>query len=151
MGLEFSTAVAAVNAEDGPDGDDVDEGLTFEHDGQTVRFYKPTTGQIAMAMSMTQDRAKDNIKVAGTIDFFLSLFDKSSQSYFQARLFDREDRFGIKGPGGINDILDSLIAEWSGRPTQRSTDSTSLQTETGPSSTPTPALSTSSDFGPSGS
>lgn len=138
MGLEFETAARAAT-------ENTDEGTILLLDGEELRYYKPSGGQIAMAMAMTEARKSSQSKVAGLIDFFMSIFDTDSQKYLQARLFDREDTFDVDTQGGINDILDALYVEWGARPTRRSSGSTELPASTGPSSTPTTPESTSSN------
>lgn len=135
MGLEFETAARDAAT------DELDEG-TFVHDGYTVTYYRPSQGQIALVMAYTDEKQNDQRKVMGLVDFFYSILDEQSQKHFQARLWDRTDPFDVSGPGGINAIVAALLKEWSGRPTQRSSDSTQSPATTGPESKPDiPALS----------
>lgn len=133
---EFVTAVQ--EAYEG----EVDEGQVLKLDGRELTYYKPAEGQYMVFMASTTRRSSQQEQIAAVVNFFVELFDKESQAHLVERLLDREDPFGIEQ---INDILDALAEEWSGRPTQPSTASTRSQRTGGRKSTrPTPKL-TSSD------
>lgn len=124
---EFVTAAKAVG----------DEGDTFGHDteikidGRTVRFLPATEGQMALLLSTDMLPTTDRISIGVNL-FFNLLRDDTDSDYFRARMFDRKDPFGA---GEIAEIVQSLIEEWSGDPTQESSDSTPSPPSTGESST----------------
>ena len=129
---EFITAV-----EDAFD-EEPDEGTSIMLDGREMQFFKPTDGQIAMFMSSNGRHSSTGNRVAGIIDFFMGLFDDDDQTYLSDRLLDRTDPFGVKK---IEEILESMLEEWSGRPTKSSSGSTRSRTSGGRKSTQrTPAL-----------
>ena len=139
---EFTTAAKAV----------IDEGDTFGHeittkvDGYEVTFMPCTEGQ--MAMLLGTDGVPIHEKIATAINFFFGVLkDARDVDHFKQRLWDRSDPFG---PGDVSEIVQELIEEWSGNPTQSSSDSTGSQPSTGASSTgSTPdGASTRSAFGP---
>lgn len=126
MGLEFETDASDTTRA---------EPETMTVDGRVCTYYFPGDGQFALFMANTERRKTDQVKVAALIDFFFSIFDEADQKHFQARLWDRNDPFDIESEGGINDIVDGLVKEWSARPTQRPAGSTTSPPKTGRSST----------------
>lgn len=132
---EFVTAV-----EDAFDPEP-DDGRTMKLDGETLRYYKPTDGQIAVYMASTGRHATDQDRTAAIINFFIELFDKRSQAHLVERLLDREDPFGLPK---MEEMIEALTEEWSGRPTQPSSGSTRSRTSGGRKSTPRTRKSTSS-------
>lgn len=113
---------------------DVEDTLTFKHDGREVTFYKPSTGQAAIMLTMTS-REMD-AKNAGTfIQLFFELMEEETAKYFQSRLLDRKDSFDLDGPGGIVDIFENISEEWSGKDTKKPSDFQRSQRATGKAST----------------
>lgn len=95
--------------------------VTFNIDGREVRFLPATEAQIALMVSAMMSEVDG--QVATIINFFFSLLaDKSDEMYFRRRLFDRNDGFNSES---IASIAEALLEEWSGNPTQESSDSTS--------------------------
>lgn len=142
---EFSTAAAAVET----DGDTFGKDVTIKIDGREVRFLPATEGQLAMVLSTDAMPVMQKISVA--INFFFGLIrDGRDADYFKSRLFDRADPFGAES---ISEIVTALIEEWTGNPTQSSSDSTPSQDDIGAVSTPSAPLqvSTPSAFGLTGS
>jgi PhoPQ-activated pathogenicity-related protein len=111
---EFVTAVNEAY----PAEQEVDEGNTFILDGKELRYYAPAEGQYMVFMASTSRHASNNEQVAGVVNFFIGLFDDESQTYLTERLMDRKDPFGIDM---INQILDAMVEEWTGRPTKSPT------------------------------
>lgn len=101
----------------------------------------PTSGQWTVFMATNASFASQTERIAGALNFFVSLLSSEDHSYIVARLFDRNDHFG---PEHVSDILDALIEEWSGRPTEGPSDSASSPPTTGRSSTRRTTKSTSS-------
>lgn len=132
---EFVTAV-----EEAFEGEP-DTGNQMKVDGHVVRYYRPTDGQVAVYMASTGRHSSDSDRTAAIINFFIELFDKESQAYLVERLLDRDDPFGL---AQIEEMIEALTEEWSGRPTQRSSGSTQSRTRGGPKSTPRTRKSTSS-------
>lgn len=112
-----------------------DESVTFKHDEREVTFFRPTTAQIALIAAYSQATEFD--MAGGYLATFFGLCDDESRRYFYARLMDRNDPFDIDSPGGVNDIMEGLLEEWSGRPTKRPSDYRRPQSATGARSTAT--------------
>lgn len=106
---EFNTALRAVT------DDDEDAPMVFKIDGQELRAYKPTDGQLAMLMSTISRHTSDQTRVAGIIDFFVSVMDQPSHSYIVDRLLSRDDPLGLEE---VKDVMEWMVEEWTGRPTQ---------------------------------
>lgn len=132
--------VTAVNEAYEPD--DADKGEKLVLDGRELTYYKPVEGQYMVFMASTGRHASQNDTVAAVVNFFVELFDKDSQSYLVARLLDRDDPFGIEQ---INEMLDAMAEDWTGRPTKPSTASSRSQRNGGRKSTPSTRKLTSSD------
>jgi hypothetical protein len=127
---EFITAAA-----DSIGNVDEEEAVKFLHDGREVKFYKPSSGQAAIMMTM--GGREMNVAAAGTfIQLFLELMDEDTRRYFSSRLLDRNDPFSnLKGEGGLFDIWETLMEEWSARPTKQPSDFQPSRRATGRSST----------------
>jgi hypothetical protein len=137
---EFLTAAKHAEAEDNGDDGAVPFKIKNEDTGEEMvcRAYKPGDGQFAVLMATTSRHSSQQEQIAGIINFFASVLDDDSHHYVVSRLLDRRDPFGIEQVQGI---MEFLIEEWSGRPTQSSSGSTRLQSSGGQNSTqPTPAL-----------
>lgn len=136
---EFITAAQeAVDAEQ-----EVDDGLHFmilgfeRPDGTMVEdreviAYKPTGGQIALAMARMGKFSSTTDRMAGLIDFFVEVLDEGSHQYVVNRLMDRTDPFGLDH---VTDITYFLMEEWSGRPIRPSAASTPSRKNGGRKST----------------
>ena len=105
---EFTTAIEEVTEEQGPD-------LEFKLDDRVLHAYKPTEGQLAMLMASIGRHTSDSTKVAGIIDFFVSVMDEQSHAYIVDRLLSRADPLGIPQ---VQDIMEWMVEEWTGRPTK---------------------------------
>lgn len=114
--------------------------VTFKHDDREVTFYKPSTGQMALMMSMG-GREMD-LKTAGNfIALFLEMADEDSQRYFQTRLLSRpvpgEPVFDLASQGGIYDIFEKLGEHWGGKKSKSPSDYQPPRRATGKRSTVT--------------
>lgn len=124
---EFTTSARAA----GDEGDDFGEDVEINVDGRTVKIMPVNEG--ALAMLLASDAAPLHEKVSANINFFFSILrDGRDVDYFKSRLYDRRDAFGTEQ---VIDIVEGVIEEWSGDPTQSSSDSTGSQDSTGESST----------------
>jgi hypothetical protein len=132
---EFVTAVNEAFEEE------PDEGQVLKLDGQELRYYKPAEGQYMVFMASTGRHSSTQEQIAAVTNFFVELFDKESQDYLVNRLLDRDDPFGIEK---INEIMDAMAEDWTGRPTPPSSASTRSQRNGGRKSTPRTQKSTSS-------
>lgn len=135
--------------------------ITFMHDGQEVTFYEPDAGQLAIMSTLTSTNKTH--EVASTIiSFFFSVMDEDTSIYFRSRLLDRNDPFELDDEGGVMDIFEYLMEEWSGKASTQPQDYRPKQSTPGRSSTGTTrakastssrsrstASSTSSKRGPS--
>lgn len=118
--------------------------LTFLHDETEVTFNKPSTGQMALMLSM--GNRKMTMDQMGTfIALFIELGDGPTQRYLQSRLLDASDSFDIESEGGIMDMFEALVEDWSARPTKQPSDFQKSRRRTGPASTaPTRAKASTS-------
>jgi hypothetical protein len=105
---EFTTAVAEVT-------EDQEAPMVFKIDGQELRAYKPTEGQLAMLMAQLGRHTSETTKVAGIIDFFTSVMDEKSHQYVVTRLLSRDDPMELKQ---VEEVMEWMVEEWSGRPTK---------------------------------
>lgn len=134
---EFVTAVAEATTE----STEEQKGMAFAVDGVELRCFKPRDGQVAVLMASTGRHSSEEEKVAGLINFFVAVLDNQSHTYIVNRLLDREDEFGLEQ---VTAIMEWMIEEWSGRPTQSPSVSTGSQRSDGLNSTPpTPVLTSS--------
>lgn len=133
---EFNTAVKEVAA------GDIDEGIEFKIDDRTLVAYKPSDGQLAMLMASLGRGSSETDSIAGVINFFVKVLSREGAQYIESRLLDREDTgFEL---AQVEEIMEWLVEEWSGRPTQPLTVSTQSPVSGGPKSTPSTPESTSS-------
>lgn len=125
---EFTTAVRS--EEDAED----DVSLSFLHDGREVHFYEPSPGQLAI-MSTLSSNSKDREGIRTLISFFFSVMDEETRDYFYDRLMDRNDSFDIDADGGVLDLFEYMMEEWSGKATKQPSDYRQPRSRTGTSST----------------
>lgn len=131
---EFTTAVKA--ATEIPE--EVEAGTPFSIDGHECRYFKPGDGQLAVVMAAVGRHTSVQGKIAGIINFFASVLDDSSNVYVVDRLLDRKDPFGLEE---VQDIMEAMIEDWSGKVTPPPPASAPLPQPDGVKSTqPTPAL-----------
>lgn len=124
--------------------DEEEVSTTFVHDGTEVTFFKPSSGQF-MLMSSIGVGNRDAKSMGTFIALFMEIMDEATQSYFEGRLLDRRDPFDIDSEGGIFEIWEYLVEEWSARPTKEPSDYQPPQRATGKRSTaPTRAKASTS-------
>lgn len=142
--LEFSTAVEQDRQE--PDETTpilLDKGTKHE---RTLQAHQISEGQFAVLMTVLSSRSSTDMDaIAAIFDAFGGLFDEEDQQYLWKRLMDRNDSFSKNGIAKIQEILEALVEEWSGRPTKSLSVSTSSPESDGLKSNPTTPPSTSSD------
>ena len=129
---EFTTAarVSAGEAEDP---------LEFSIDGTTLRAYRPTEGQLALLMAALGRHTTESTKIAGAVDFFVSIMDQESYTYLADRLMSRLDPMKMEE---ITDVVQWIIEEWAGRPTPPPSVSTPSLSSDGQNSTLATSAST---------
>ena len=132
---EFTTAAREAQAE-------ADDSTTFVVDGRECTCYKPDAAQFAVLMASISRQNDWTQQVAGVINFFASVLDQPSHAYLTGRLLDREDPFGVED---VQHIIEWMVEEWSGRPTQSPSGSTPSRQNGGPRSTQPTHKLTSSD------
>lgn len=137
---EFNTAVDEAVIEEAP--------LEFMIDGQEVRAFRPTDGQMAMLMASMGRHTSEATRLAGIIDFFVTVMDDESHQYVVDRLLSRTDPLGLEQ---VTDVMMWMIEEWSGRPTPPPSGSTSSPESGGRKSKPRTTRSTSSRSVPASS
>lgn len=112
-----------------------DEKIVFKHDGREVTFFQPSDGQMAIMLNMG-GRDMDPRSAGTFIQLWFSMMDNDTVRYFQTRLMDRDDKgFDLESEGGVFDIFESLVEEWSARPTKQPSDFQPSRRATGPKST----------------
>lgn len=131
---EFTTAAERQDQE----GDEAD--LIFAIDGQEMRAYRPTEGQFALLMMAMGKHASNNDQFAGVIDFFINVLDEDSRRYVIGRM---EGRTNIIPMEKIVEVMEWMVEEWGGRPTQSPSVSTSSRRNGGRKSTAVLQASTS--------
>lgn len=139
---EFTTALREVTDED------KEEGWTFKVDGRELTCFPPEPAQLAVLMASTSRHTRISEQIAGTINFFVEVMDDDSATYLTQRLLNRTDPFGIEE---VTEIMEWMIEEWTGRPTQPPSVSTRSRRSGGPRSTPRTTRSTSSSTPATGS
>lgn len=86
----------------------------FKIDGVPVTFYQPMPGQAAIMMTM--GTREINLEASSLfIQLFFDLMDDPTRRHLTTRLLDASDPFELESPGGIFDIWENLIKEWSGK------------------------------------
>lgn len=101
--------------------------------------HKPDDGQLGILIATVGGRSNKITATAGTINFFMSLFDDDDAAYLESRLLDRKDK-GLKIEK-VSEILEWFIEEWTGNPTDEPSGSTRSQSSgTKKSTRRTPAL-----------
>jgi len=138
---EFTTAAREAQSDD-------DQAIPFVVDGRECLCYKPDASQFAVLMATISRQNDWAAQIAGVINFFASVLDQPSHAYLTGRLLDRDDPFGIEE---VQEIIEWMIEEWTGRPTQSPSGSTQSRQHGGPKSTPRTRKSTSSHSRPTAS
>lgn len=119
-----------------PDMAEVNEenAITFKHWDTPVKFYEPSDGQQAMMLSMGGRQMSK--EAAGIfIQLWINLGDDETQRYFRDLLLDRESGFGLMTEGGMFDIFEELMEEWSGKASPLAPESPAPRRTTGRAST----------------
>lgn len=97
-----------------------------------LTMHFPGDGQLGAWMATSANFASMEERVAGTINFFVSLLEERDHSYVVARLYNAKDPFGTKH---IMDLIQHALEEWSGNPTPAPSGSTRSRPNGGRSST----------------
>lgn len=115
-----------------------DDYIVFKHDGTEVTFYQPSSGQLAIMSNIVNGNKNDPTLSANFIQLFFAMMEEEETlPYFRNRLMDRKDTFDLGGEGGMFDIFEGLMEEWSARPTKQPSDYQPPQRATGRKSTAT--------------
>lgn len=122
-----------------------DEGkIVFTHDGREVTFFMPGAAQLAALLQLSavvRSQDAENVDpqvLIAYVETFFGLMDKETQQHFRTRMLDRNDPFELTGPGGVSEILNFVVGEWSGgRPTKKPSGSQPSRRATGKGSTAT--------------
>jgi hypothetical protein len=109
--------------------------IEFRVDDDVFVAYPPTPGQAALFMAAQAKNRDVADNVAGVIDFFDGMLDEEGQALFRQRLLDREDSLDFDT---VSEIIEALFEEWSARPTQPSSASSSSRKSVGQRSTAKP-------------
>lgn len=89
--------------------------MKFKVDGHELVAHYPKDGQLAMLMVAVGRHRTESEQIGGVIDFFVQVMDRESHTYIVDRLLDYEDEFGL---AEVTAIMEWMIEEWTGRPTQ---------------------------------
>lgn len=138
---EFVTAVRELT-------EDEDAGQAFTVDGVECFCYKPDEGQLAVLLASVSRSQDWKSQVAGIINFFVEVLDNHSHAYIVGRLLDRTDTFGLEE---VQAIMEWMVEDWTGRPTQPPSVSTQSRPSGGRKSTQPTRKSNSSASVPAGS
>lgn len=129
---QFTTAAErAVSSDEGRE-------IHFEIDNFPIIAYEPEPAQFAMLMASIGRGSSEMEKMAGIINFFVKILDDRGAAHIESRLLDRKDPFDLDK---VEEIIDWLTEEWSGRPTQSSPASTPSRPSVGAASTQPSLLS----------
>lgn len=115
---------------------DEDKPFTFVHWGTEVTFYEPSEGQQMMMLGMG-GRGMSKDAAGRFIQLVISLGDKATQEYFWDLMMDRSSGFKLKSKGGLFDIWEMLVEEWSGKDSAKPSASRKSPSATGKGSTAT--------------
>jgi hypothetical protein len=135
---EFITAAKDASVER-----DEDDELIFMHNGTEVCFIRPSEGQFLMMLSMGGRSMKTEL-VGNFIQLFIEMGDRDTQNYFRDQLMDRESGFTVTGEGGMFDIWEYIVGEWSGKNSRKPSASRDTPSAPGRTSTVRSRRSTSS-------
>jgi hypothetical protein len=141
----FVTAAKEHQAEQ--DGDEFP--YEFELDGKLIRFRKPSSGEgTLLTMALARHNSFET-KLATALDLFFVVLEPEAKELLTNRLLDLDDPFDgmtLVGSGDEDEpgILRAMIEEWSGDPTQSSSDSSRRSSSTSTASKPSTRKSTSS-------
>lgn len=119
-----------------------DTTIPVKIDGEEFHFRRPRDGQIAMLMASTGRHSKQSEMIAGIINFVTAILPSDERNILVDRLLDWDDPFGSDD---IQNVLEYLIGEWTGRPTKLPSGSGESPSPGGQNSTPPTPASTSSD------
>jgi len=108
---EFKTAAVATTEAEGAE----EKGTKFKVDGRECTAFRPTGGQLAVLMAETSRHRSLSDQIAGVLNFFDAVLDRDSSQYLSAKLLERGNGFEIEQ---VQDILEWLMEEWTGRPTK---------------------------------
>jgi hypothetical protein len=125
---EFKTAGRRATSAFGDEA----EPITFTIDGEEFTAYPPSTGAMAMMLAAQAESRDVTENVAGLIDFYDGILDEAGRERFRERLMDRDDPFDFEM---VNEIVEGLMEEWSGRPTRSPSASSTSQRSGGSKST----------------
>jgi hypothetical protein len=125
MPREFTTAARKASEDD-------DKAIEFLVDGVTMHAYRPEPGQLAVMMASFASYSTVIEKTAGIINFFVGVLDEESHQILVGRLLDRTDPFDLEQ---VEEIMEWMVEEWAGRPTQPLSASTQSQRNGGRRST----------------
>jgi hypothetical protein len=114
----------------------IEDALPFEMEGDDTQLYayRPTEGQIALLLGATAGGARPEQMAGAFMELFWSLMEEETARVLRARLADRTDRFGLTD---LMNIVEWLVEEASGFPTQQPPASTRSRATSGQRSTAT--------------
>lgn len=116
------------------EADDEANAISFNHWGVPVKFYAPSDGQEVIMLSMG-GRGMSKEAAATFIQLFIELGDDDTQRHFRDLLLTRGTGFGFATKGGILDIWEGLIKQWSGKASPQPSVSDKPRRKTGSAST----------------
>lgn len=114
--------------------------LTFKYDGRVCQAKRPNEGQVALLIAAEANPLADqNEKIAGTINFALTIFSDETRRYFGNRLINSEHpdniEYGRFEFEELMNVVQYVVEHFSENPTKSSSDSTSSPEDDGPTST----------------
>lgn len=110
------------------------EPTTFPHWGTDVTFYRPSNGQQLMMLAMG-GRGMSKDSAGRFIQLFIELGDAQTQQYFHDLMMDGTSGFDLDTDGGLFDVWEALMEEWSGKASAKPSASRKSASTTGNAST----------------
>lgn len=131
--LEFTTAAREVEEEDYTDEERY---VPVTLDGRKITFERPSTAMLVAISGITGQVSDDEID-SEFVETYMGMFfnlmvEDGDKRHIRNRLLNRKDPFD---ENSILQIMEGIVAHWSGRPTKRPSDFQESRSATGRSST----------------
>lgn len=137
MTREFNVAVRDREHE----AQDLEYPYEITLDGRTCTYRKPEDGEYAVLLANIGRFRSVADKVGAAVDLFHDVYEPEDAHWLIERLMDpAEPEFDFSHVIGL---LEVMVEEWTGRPTQRSSGSTPRRPKTGSGSSRRTSASTS--------
>lgn len=137
--LEFDVAIDELETENA--------GLEYPYEikvaGRICRYRRPELGEFSVTLANFSRFRSDADKIGAAVDLLHDVCEPADGSWLISLLMNpRIPTFDFPQ---VVEIIEMMIEEWTGRPTQQSSASTDRQRTTGPGTKPSTPASTSSE------